>query len=120
MSPLRAATLDELTIEDEGSLAHVAHYQRLKQALRRSEHRFLIPSGGARMSWDRVVFLNLTYWGSPAGAGAEGEGGGGTDVLCDDHIAADEVGHVAWHHVVSRELGRLGAAPAAREGAPVA
>jgi len=120
MSSLRAVTLDELTIDDEGSLAQVTHYQRLKQALRRSQHRFLIPSGGARMSWDRVVFLNLTYWGGQDSAGAQAEGGGGSDVLCDDHIAADEVGHVAWHHVVSRELGHLGAAPAARAGSPVA
>jgi hypothetical protein len=96
---LRTASLDEVTIDDERSVAHVALYDRLKQALRRSSHRFQIPAAGTTASWDRVLFLNLTYFG----------GQDGTDVLCDDHIPADVVAHVAWHHVVDRQLARSAA-----------
>jgi hypothetical protein len=126
---LRAMSLADLTIDDERSVAHVEVYRRLKLALGRSGHRFLIPAADGEISWDRVVFLNLTYWGGQpengeeghdAGAGAGGGGGdgdAGADVLCDRHIAADEVGHVAWHHVVARELARQGAGS---DGAPSA
>ena len=120
MAALRSVTLDELTIEDEGSVEHVALYARLKRALQRSGHRFLIPVEGAPITWDCVLFLNLTFWGgraetSPdAGAAPEPDAQpdaqpdpAGADVLCNDHIAADEVGHVAWHHVVGRELASL-------------
>jgi len=107
---LRSVSLEDLTIEDERSVAHIEVYRRLKQALRRSGHRFLIPVAGGAISWDRVVFLNLTYW--------TGDGDGGADVLCDDHIAADEIGHVAWHHVVARELARQ--SPGATERPPSA
>jgi len=101
---LRTVSLDELIIDDESAVKHVALYDRLKQALRRSQHRFVIPAASGDVSWDRALFLNLTYWSS--------EGSGGTDVLCDDHIPADVVAHVAWHHVVSRELSRGRAAGA--------
>jgi len=124
MDSLRSVALDELTIEDEGSLGHVALYAQLKQALSRSGHRFLIPVDGTRITWDRVLFLNLTYWGGraeappTAGGGADPDPGpadqpdlNGADVLCSDHIAADEVGHVAWHHVVGRELASLAVDP---------
>jgi hypothetical protein len=94
---LRTMSLDELTIDDERSFAHVALQARLKQALRRSGHRFLVPAAGAPISWDRALFLNLTFWGARDGA----------DVLCEDHIPADVVAHVAWHHIVGRELARL-------------
>jgi hypothetical protein len=114
MTSLRSVTLDQLTIDDEGSLASVALYQRLKGELRRSGHRFLVPADGARITWDRVLFLNLTYWsGDPDAQSAEDGAGAGADVLGDDHIAADEVGHVAWHHVVGRELRRLVVDPSA-------
>jgi len=95
---MRTLTLDELTIDDERSLGGLALYQRLKQSLRRSGHRFQIPLAGEQAGWDRVLFLNLTYWsgGEPA-----------ADVLCDEHIPADVVAHVAWHALASRELGRL-------------
>ena len=59
---LRSVSLDELTIDDERSFAHVALYGRLKQALRRSGHRFCIPRRARRSSWDRALFLNLTFW----------------------------------------------------------
>jgi hypothetical protein len=108
---LRAVTLDELTIEDEHALARVDLYGRLKQALRRSGHRFLVPASPGELSWDRALFLNLTYWGGFADAGGTAASAAGTDVLCSDHITADEVGHVAWHHIVARELARQSADP---------
>lgn len=107
---LRTVSLDELIIGDESAVRHVALYDRLKQALRRSQHRFVIPANSGDISWDRALFLNLTYWSS--------EGSGGTDVLCDEHIPADVVAHVAWHHIVSRELARrrsAGAPPGTAE-----
>jgi hypothetical protein len=90
---LRSVSLDDLTIEDEASFAHVAAYAWLKRVLRRSGHQFQIPAAGEQLSWDRAVFLNLTYWN-----------GDGADVLCDDRIAADVVAHVAWHHLASAHL----------------
>jgi hypothetical protein len=90
----RTVSLDELTIDDEPSLRSVALYGRLKQALRRAGYRFSIPAAGATASWDRVLFLNLTYWGGPLAG----------DFLCDDHIAGDVVAHVAWHHLANRQL----------------
>ena len=95
--PLEAVSLDELTIEDEDSFSHVALYGSLKKLLRRSGHRFLIPAAGEVASWDRTVFLNLTYWNADQGA----------DILCDQHLAADVVAHVAWHHAVSTHLAKL-------------
>jgi len=92
---LRSVLLDALTIEDEASFAHVAVYAQLKRVLQRSAHKFYVPAGGAQLSWDRAVFLNLTYWSSEDSA----------DVLCEDRIAADVVAHVAWHHVVAARLG---------------
>src|SRR5947207_800035 len=94
--PLQTVTLEHLTIDDERSFASVALYVRLKEALRRSRHRFLVPDDieGGGMSWDRALFLNLTFW----------QGGDGADVLCNDHIAADVVAHVAWHAVISDRL----------------
>jgi hypothetical protein len=91
---LRTASLDELTIDDESSFSEVPLYQRLKEVVRRSEHQFCLPSNGSAPSWDRALFLNLTFW-----SGAES-----ADVLCDEHIPADVVAHVAWHEVVSRRL----------------
>ena len=95
---MRTLTLDELTVDDERSFAGVALYQRLKQSLRRLGHRFQIPAAGEQASWDRVLFLNLTYWSA---------GEQVADVLCDEHIPADVVAHVAWHHVVGRGIEKL-------------
>jgi hypothetical protein len=97
----RLATLDDLTIDDRSSFSGVAVYGRLEAIVRRTRHPFRIPEAGRTASWDRALFLNLTYW--TAGEGA--------DVLCDDHIPADVVAHVGWHEVVSREL--AGRQPAA-------
>jgi hypothetical protein len=90
----RALGLDALDIVDEASFRHVALYPRLRAAVRRSGHRFHVPEPGERASWDRAVFLNLTYWS----AGAE------STVLCDAHITPDVVAHTAWHHLAATRL----------------
>ena len=100
--PLRSLALDELKIDDEASFKHVAIYHRLKEALRKSEHRFKVAGVGENASWDRVLFLNLTFWSSADDA----------SVLCDDHIAPDEIAHTALHHVVGREVARVSASGA--------
>jgi hypothetical protein len=92
--PLRTVSLDELTIDDEASFASLPLYPRLKAVLRQSGHRFYVPAAGTRASWDQALFLNLTYWNSQEGA----------DVLCDEHLAADVVTHIAWHHLVGQRV----------------
>ncbi|MFT3776348.1 MAG: hypothetical protein QM820_64210 [Minicystis sp.] len=89
----RSLTLDDLHIEDERSFRHVGLYDELKQAIRRDGYRFRVPEGEPA-SWDRVVFLNLTYWDP-------GEQG---DVLAAATIPADVVTHVAWHHLARRAI----------------
>lgn len=89
----RSLTLDELHIEDERSFRHVGLYGALKGALVRDGYRFRVPEGG-RASWDRVLFLNLTFWD----ASEQG------DVLAEASITADVVAHVAWHHLVRKAL----------------
>lgn len=91
---LRDLTLDDLIIDDEASFRHVGLYARLKAALRRSRHRFQVPAGDSQASWDRVLFLNLTFWS----AGDE------ATVLCDEHIAPDVIAHAAWHHLAAKAL----------------
>jgi hypothetical protein len=88
---LTPRTLDDLDIEDEASFRHIALYDTLKQALRRDGYRFRVAEGA---SWDRVLFLNLTFWDSS-------EQG---DVLVEDRIDADVVAHVAWHHLARKAL----------------
>lgn len=90
----RSLTVDELHIDDERSFRHVGLYEELKQALRRDGYRFRVPEKGARVSWDRALFLNLTFWD------ADEQG----DVLVDDHLDADVVTHVAWHHLTRKAL----------------
>lgn len=89
---IRSLSLTELHIEDERSFRHVGLYEELKRALVRDAYRFRVVDGA---SWDRVLFLNLTFW-DPA------EGG---DVLAEAAIHADVVAHVAWHHLARRALG---------------
>jgi hypothetical protein len=89
--------LDELTITDEASFAHVALYLRLKHALREAKYPFRVAAEGLPLSWDRAVFLNLTFWSAEEGA----------DVLCESSIPADVVAHVAWHHLASTQLARV-------------
>jgi hypothetical protein len=92
---LRSLSLDELEIEDERSFRHIALYDELKQVLRRDGYRFRVPPPGAQVSWDRALFLNLTFW-DPDEQG---------DVLVDEHVDADVVTHVAWHHLTRKALG---------------
>jgi hypothetical protein len=100
----RLVTLDDLTIDDRSAFGGVAVYARLERILRRAAHPFRIPDEGQTASWDRALFLNLTYWTGDEGA----------DVLCDDHIPADVVAHVGWHKVVGQALARR--SPAAPVG----
>lgn len=85
--------LDALTIDDDKSFRHVALYEDLKTVLKKHEYRFRVAPEPA--TWDRVVFLNLTFWS----AAEEG------DLLVIDHVAADVVAHVGWHHLAARALG---------------
>lgn len=91
----KVARVDDLTIEDEASFRHVALYGALKEVLRASGYRFRILSRTAAPRWDRALFLNLTFWS------ASGDG----DVLVDQHLPADVVTHVAWHHLAAKKLG---------------
>ena len=90
----RTVALDALIIEDDQAFLEMPLYAALKRALAGAKHSFLIPGEGAELSWDRAVFLNLTFWSADAGA----------EVLCNDHIPADVVAHAAWHHVVGHQL----------------
>ena len=101
--PLRSLTLDDLTIDDEAAFRGVALYHRLKEALRASGHRFKVPGAGEAASWDRALFLNLTFWSPTEEA----------SVLVDDHVAPDVIAHTALHHVVGRALDGVGAAGSA-------
>jgi hypothetical protein len=96
---LPTRTLDDLRIDDEASFRHIALYDALKQALRRDGYRFRVAEGS---SWDRVLFLNLTFW-DPSEQG---------DVLVEPRLDADVVAHVAWHHLARAALG---AAPPSAE-----
>jgi hypothetical protein len=89
---LSTRTLDDLRIEDEASFRHIGLYATLKQALRRDGYRFRVAEGA---SWDRALFLNLTFW-DPSDQG---------DVLVEARIDADVVAHVAWHHLARKALG---------------
>jgi hypothetical protein len=103
----RDVSLDQLVIDDDDAFAVMPLYGGLKRILREAGHRFLVPSGGTTTSWDRALFLNLTFWSAEEG----------TDVLCNDHIPADVVAHAAWHHVVGREVARVaGQGPPTAEG----
>ena len=100
MSSLRAVQLDSLIIEDESALARLPIYAQLKQVVVQERHQFFVPVARAPVSWDRAAFLNLTFWG-------------GADVLCDDHVAADVVAHIAWHRLATRAVGQGKAAVSA-------
>lgn len=103
--PLRSVSFDEIAIQDGESFAHVALYAALARALRGARHRFLVPALGTRVSWDRALFLNLTFWNAEEG----------TDVLCEPSLPADVVAHAAWHHLAS-----IAVRSAAGPGAPSA
>lgn len=96
---LQSVTLDRLRIEDERSYRHIGLYQELKQALVSDGVLFRVaPPGSSLARWDRVLFLNLTFW-TPDEPG---------DLLESDAIPADVMMHAAWHHITRRALGALG------------
>jgi hypothetical protein len=93
-----------LIVDDEASFSHVGLFADLKQAVLTADHRFIVLHGNVRRaSWDRALFLNLTYWHAAEPV----------DVLVDEHIAADVVAHVAWHLLAARHLGGGGRMSAA-------
>jgi hypothetical protein len=89
-------SIDELSIDDEPSFRHVGLYADLKEVLRGAAYRFRVLPPALAGRWDRVLLLNLTFWGADTGG----------DLLVDRHLPADVVAHAAWHHLASRALGR--------------
>jgi hypothetical protein len=93
-SPLRSLELTALRIVD------VADYRRarldlafrLVDGLRAARVRFLVPARPA--SWDRVAFLNLTFWTADAG-----------ELMPSREVTMDTLCHVAWHQLARRHLG---------------
>ncbi|HMI91045.1 MAG TPA: hypothetical protein VK509_06755 [Polyangiales bacterium] len=108
--PLLPVVLDQLTITDEASFAHVALYRKLKRVLQDAKYSFRVAEPGATLSWDRALFLNLTFWSAEQGA----------DVLCEHSIPADVVAHVAWHQLASAQLARFAPAGPPGPNAPCA
>ncbi len=99
MVKLPTVGLADLVVDDEASFAHVGLFADLKQAVLEADHQFIVLQGNVRRaSWDRALFLNLTYWHA-----AEP-----TDIVVDEHVAADVVAHVAWHLLAARHLGGEG------------
>lgn len=104
MAKLPTIRLADLVVDDEASFSHVGLYGDLRRVVAESDHRFLVLRGRVRRAtWDRALFLNLTFWHA-----AEA-----TDVLVDEHIPADVVAHVAWHLLAARHLAGEGRAPSA-------
>lgn len=95
----RLARLDELTIDDERSFAHVGLYADLKGVLQRSGYTFRVPREGM-LSWDRALLFNLVYWDADVPGG---------DVLVEPRVAADVVCHAAWHHLAGAAVAPPGA-----------
>jgi hypothetical protein len=93
---LRALALGDLTIDDERSFRHVGIYQELKRAMTAASPRFLAPDSNSGLArHDPVLLLNLAFWNPDDVA----------EVLVDDHLAADQLAHNAWHHLAHRALG---------------
>ncbi len=92
---LQTLGLDDLTIRDEKSLRHIGLYDSLKRLLRDDGVQFRVPTRGSHHArWDRVLFLNLTFWDASSPR----------DVLVDASIDADVLAHVAWHHAARKAL----------------
>ncbi|MDP2315584.1 MAG: hypothetical protein Q8P41_21980 [Pseudomonadota bacterium] len=95
--PLRSVSLDQLKIRDERAFRHIGLYAALKQLL--LDDRFLFRVAEEGSSWQRVMFLNLTFWNANEPS----------DVLEDTSIDADVVAHAAWHHATRKALVKAGA-----------
>lgn len=91
--------LRELTIDDAESFRHVGLYADLATVVEKLGVRFRVL--GPNDTWDRALFLNLTFWGAA-------EGG---DVLVEDRIPADVVAHVGWHALAAHALLEPNVAP---------
>src|SRR5262245_41846693 len=90
---LRPLRIEDLTIEDERSFRHVELYDRLKSALRRDGFVFrALTPGSKHASWDRALFLNLTFWSAREPS----------DVLVSEEVPADVIAHAAWHHLARK------------------
>jgi hypothetical protein len=93
--PFEVRTVDELTVDDEGSFRHVALYADLKEILRRAKYPFrVLPEESADRA-DRALLLNLTFWGADAGG----------DILASNRIDDDVIAHAAWHHLAAKRIG---------------
>ncbi len=92
---LSLVPLSALDVRDERAFRHVALYGALKQLLVADGVRLRVPAlGESEPSWDRAVFLNLTFWSAEAGG----------DVLTERSIDADVVAHIAWHHAARKAM----------------
>lgn len=100
----------DLTIDDAESFRHVALYSALEAMLRKAKPFVLVSPAGKAASWDRALFLNLTFWGASDTA----------DVLVDDHIPADVVCHIAWHHLAREAFAKPASADALFMGEAIA
>jgi hypothetical protein len=112
---LRDVGISELTIDDDAILTNIALYRGLRRHMKDRGYRFRVAEPGTSVSWDRALFLNLTFWTQQ----------GGGDVLCDEHLAADVLAHAALHHIVNEQLafaaaGRVPTATAAFFGESIA
>lgn len=95
MAKLPKVGLEDLVVDDETSFTHVALYADLRRIVVESGHQFLpLRRHVRRATWDRALFLNLTFWHAAEPV----------DVLVDEHIPADVVAHVAWHLLAARNL----------------
>lgn len=105
--PLQRTTLDKLEITDEPAFAALPIYGQLKAHVIASKYPFLVPDKHTNFSWDRALFLNLTFWNGQHGA----------DVLVEREIPADVVAHVAWHSLTNLQLAKaVGEHPASAAG----
>lgn len=93
---LRSVPLEELTVVDDALFSRIALYRGLRQHLREHEYTFQVATEPGTLSWDRALFLNLTFWTPQEGA----------DVLCDEQLPADVLAHVALHHLVTQQFAR--------------
>lgn len=89
---LTTRTLDQLKIRDERAFRHIQLYGRLKKSLIDDGFRFAIAP--ARSSWQRVLFLNLSFWNAAEPS----------DILEDESIDADVVTHAAWHNLARKAM----------------
>jgi len=96
MPLLRSLPLAELTLDDESSFRHVGLYRELKDAMSKTGARFLVPQPGSALErYESALLLNLAFWNP----------GDAIEVLVDEHLAADQLAHGAWHALAHRALG---------------